>query len=149
MARLPEFKVRLMVKEDLGLYSAGSISSPEDAVKLLAEELGELDVEQMYVLNLDVKNKPISYHIVSIGDISGTVCAMRSVFKTAILANASNIMLFHNHPSGDVTPSAEDEEVTRRAREAGKILGIKVLDHIIVGAGSREMYSFTAGEKIA
>jgi DNA repair protein RadC len=82
---------------------------------------------------LDTKNRLLSWETVSLGTLSTSVVHPREVFKGAILANAASIILCHNHPSGDPKPSAEDIAITKRLAEAGKILGIDVLDHIIFG----------------
>lgn len=82
---------------------------------------------------LDVKNRVIGIHTVSIGNLNSAIVSPREVFKAAILANAASIIVGHNHPSGDVTPSPEDIQVTTTLQQAGKLLGIEVLDHIIVG----------------
>jgi DNA repair protein RadC len=81
----------------------------------------------------DGKNRIICLEIVSIGTLNQAIVTPRDTFKTALLSNAAAIILVHNHPTGDPNPSAEDLEVTRRLREAGELLGIKVLDHIIIG----------------
>jgi len=83
--------------------------------------------------HVDGKNRIICLEIVSIGTLNQAIVTPRDTFKTALLSNAAALILVHNHPTGDPTPSGEDLEVTRRLREAGELLGIKVLDHIIVG----------------
>ena len=85
------------------------------------------------VILLDRKNAPIGLNTVSIGSLTASVVHMREVFKPAILANAAAILCGHNHPSGDPTPSREDRALTQRLVEAGKLLGIAVLDHIVLG----------------
>ena len=82
---------------------------------------------------LDVKNRVIGIHTVSIGTLNASLVSAREVFKAAILCNAASIILAHNHPSGDLTPSPEDIQVTDVLRKAGKLLDIEVLDHVIVG----------------
>jgi len=89
--------------------------------------------------HVDGKNRIICLEIVSIGTLNQAIVTPRDTFKTALLSNAAAIILVHNHPTGDPTPSSEDLEVTRRLREAGELIGIKVLDHIIVGS---TYYSF-------
>ena len=84
---------------------------------------------------LDARNRPIGCNTVSVGSLSASIVHPREVFKFAILANASSIILAHNHPSGDVSPSQDDKELTRRIVEAGTLMGIDVLDHLIVGNG--------------
>jgi DNA repair protein RadC len=82
---------------------------------------------------LDVKNQVIGIHTVSIGNLNSAIVSPREVFKAAILANAASIILGHNHPSGDTTPSPEDIQVTQVLFQAGKLLDIDVLDHVIIG----------------
>ena len=89
--------------------------------------------EHFIVLHLDGKNRIVCFDRVSIGSLSQTIVHPREVFKTACLSNAAAILLVHNHPTGDPAPSQEDISITRRLRESGDILGIKVLDHVIVG----------------
>lgn len=91
------------------------------------------DREEFLVLLLDGKNKLLGFNLVSIGTLTSSLTHPREVFKAAILGNAASIILLHNHPSGDPIPSAEDLEITRRLREVGEIIGIKVLDHVIIG----------------
>lgn len=91
------------------------------------------DREKFCVLLLDTKNQPISNILVSMGTLNSSLVHPREVFKPAIKKSANSIVLVHNHPSGNPTPSAEDIQVTKRLKESGDILGIKVLDHIIIG----------------
>lgn len=90
------------------------------------------DREEFLVLLLDGKNKLLGFNLVSIGTLTSSLTHPREVFKAAILGNAASIILLHNHPSGDPIPSAEDLEITKRLREVGEIMGIKVLDHVII-----------------
>jgi DNA repair protein RadC len=99
-----------------------------------------LDREQFLVCCLDAKNVSIGVNIVSIGSLTLSIVHVREVFKPAILLNAAAIIAVHNHPSGDPTPSAEDRTLTTRLREAGDLLGIRLLDHLILGESS--LYSF-------
>jgi DNA repair protein RadC len=91
--------------------------------------------EMFLTLHLDGKNRIICLDLVSIGSLNQSIVHPRSVFMTACLSNAASILLIHQHPTGDLTPSREDIEITRRLKEAGDIMGIKILDHIIVGDG--------------
>ena len=104
-----------------------------DAAQILCRYLENEDREHFVALMLDVKNKVIGIHTVSIGNLNSAIVSPREVFKAAILANASSIIVAHNHPSGDVTPSPEDIQVTKMLVNAGKLLDIEVLDHVIVG----------------
>ncbi len=88
------------------------------------------------------KLKPINFNIVSMGSINGSVAAIPNILKSGILSNAAGFLLLHNHPSGDVTPSKEDIAITRRCLEAGKLMDISCLDHVIVGGSNGNMFSF-------
>lgn len=126
-----------MVKEGSILYDVRKLSSPSDAAGLGRKFLDEADREQVIVCCLDNKNQPVSVNIVSMGTVNSSLVHPREVFKTAVLSNAASIILFHNHPSGDPEPSQEDINITDRIKEAGKILGIELLDHIIIGSENR------------
>lgn len=91
--------------------------------------------EMFLTLHLDGKNRIICMDLVSIGSLNQSIVHPREIFKTACLSNAAAILCVHQHPSGDPSPSSEDISITRRIKEAGDIMGIKVLDHIIVGDG--------------
>ncbi len=110
-----------------------SICSPRDASALVLGEMSHLDREHFRVILLNTKNQVLGVAPVSVGSLNSSLVHPREVFKEAVRRNAAAIILVHNHPSGDPTPSAEDIEVTKRLVEAGKLLGIEVLDHIIIG----------------
>lgn len=111
------------------------VCSPKDAAQYVMEEMRGLNQEILKVIMLDTKNKVIYEKNVSMGSINSSIVHPREVFKEAILKNSASIIIFHNHPSGDPSPSNEDINVTRRIKESGKILGIELLDHIIIGDG--------------
>ncbi len=92
-----------------------------------------LDREHFVVVPLDQKNRPIGINTVSVGSVSATIVHPREVFKVAFLLNATAIILAHNHPSGDPMPSGEDFAITTRLVEAGAILGVRILDHLVLG----------------
>lgn len=124
-----------MIKENSVLYEVPIIKTPVEiyqvAKQLLA--LHEKPEEHFCILCLNTKNKIVGVHTISIGSLNASIVHPREVFKAALLNNASGIVCLHNHPSGDPEPSREDIEITRRLVEAGKIIGIEVIDHIIVG----------------
>jgi len=93
-----------------------------------------LDREAFLVLHLDQKNRTTGLEVVSIGSLGATLVHPREVFKSAILSNAAAILVFHNHPSGDPTPSREDREMTGRLKSAGEILGIPLIDHVVIAS---------------
>jgi DNA repair protein RadC len=111
------------------------INSPEDVYRLLYPQLREQKKEYFITLCLDTKNQIISKEVVSIGSLNANVVHPREVFKAALLASAAHIVVSHNHPSGDPTPSKEDIEITKKLAETGKIMGINVIDHVIIGDG--------------
>lgn len=125
-----------MVKESSFLYQTRQILSPNDAYEMIKEQLEGLDREQFIVACLNTKNEPTNITVVSVGSLNKAIVHPREVFKTAILSNAASIMAFHNHPSGETTPSQQDIQLTKRLYEAGELLGIKLLDHLIIGDGS-------------
>ena len=108
------------------------LNNPSDIYKLVKDELINSDREMLLSVMLTVKNQLIGVETVSIGSISATSMIPREVFKSAILANAAAIILCHNHPSGELTPSDEDVKFTKLIVDAGELLGIKVLDHLII-----------------
>ena len=122
-----------LVKESSFLYQTCTISSPKDAYEMIKDQLEDLDREQFIIACLNTKNEPTNITVVSVGSINKAIVHPREVFKTAILSNAASIMTFHNHPSGDTIPSDQDIQLTHRLVEAGELLGIKLLDHLIIG----------------
>jgi DNA repair protein RadC len=111
------------------------IKSPDDVARF-ARNVLNLDMqteEYLYMVCMNTKNAITSVFELSHGNVNSSIFSVREMFQKALLANAVNVILMHNHPSGDCTPSREDIEVTKRAVEAGKIIGINVLDHLIIG----------------
>lgn len=124
-----------LVKESSVLYPNRKINSPEDAAKLLEEFLADADREHFVAIYLNIKNEPTAIHTVSIGTLNSAQVHAREVFKGAMLANAAAIIIGHNHPSGDPTPSKEDTKITDALVDIGRIIGIEIIDHIIIGHG--------------
>lgn len=108
------------------------LNNSSDVYELVKDELSNSDREMLLSVMLTNKNQLIGVETVSIGSVSATAMLPREVFKSAILANAVSIILCHNHPSGELTPSNEDIQVTQLLVDAGKLLGIKVMDHLVV-----------------
>ena len=125
-----------MVKESSFLYQTRQILSPNDAYEMIKEQLEGLDREQFIIACLNTKNEPTNISVVSVGSLNKAIVHPREVFKTAILSNAASVMAFHNHPSGETTPSQQDIQLTNRLYEVGELLGIKLLDHLIIGDGT-------------
>lgn len=115
--------------------AAGSITSPRQAAELFMEELRYKKKEYFKILLLNTKNHVISKEEISVGSLSASIVHPREIFNIPLRKSAASVILFHNHPSGDPSPSQEDLEVTRRLVDAGNILGITVRDHIIIGDG--------------
>ena len=138
---LPVYRIQLVEVERIQ-SSAAQLRSSFDAASLLQDYLHDVDREHFVVLLLNRKNRFIGMNMVSIGSLTASVVHPREVFKAAILANASAIICGHNHPSGDTEPSHEDRTLTNRLVECGKLMGIDVLDHVIVGHGNTNYYSF-------
>jgi DNA repair protein RadC len=125
-----------LVRESSFLYKQRRITSPSEAYEMVREFLEEEDRERLIACFVDTKNQPLAINVVSVGSLNSSIVSPREIFKAAILCNSAGLILFHNHPSGDTTPSDEDLKATSRVQECGKLLGIDLLDHIIVGNGS-------------
>ena len=129
--------VRIRMAPDRTLKTQEPVSTPIEAVDLITKEFGDLDREVFMVLNLTCHLQVINLNICSMGTLNYTVVHPREVFKASILSNASAVLLIHNHPSGILEPSKEDIDLTERMVSAGKVLGIDVLDHLIIGTKER------------
>jgi DNA repair protein RadC len=140
-AYLPIYRVQLVHEAALAAPRT-QIRSSADAAALLRQFLDTVDREHFVVIMMDRKNRLIGIHTVSIGSLTASVGHPREVFKPAILSNAAALICGHNHPSGDPQPSSEDRALTERLVEAGKLLGIEILDHVIVGDGTTDSYRF-------
>lgn len=125
--------VSIRLVEDPPLIGNVPVNTPEEAVNLIAKELRGYDREVVCVVNLMTDLKPISMNIVSMGALNQSIVHPREVFKSAILSNACSILMIHNHPSGDAKPSDLDRRITEKIANAGKILDIPLLDHLIIG----------------
>ena len=131
---IPIFEVKL-VRDGSLVSDRKVIRTPEDAHLILQGYFANLPHEEFVALLLNVKNFVIALSSVSVGTLSASLVHPRELFQRAILGNAASIIIGHNHPSGDPTPSPEDLELTQRLLDAGKLLDIAILDHIIVGDG--------------
>jgi DNA repair protein RadC len=112
-----------------------AISTPEDVVELCAPQLRGLDREHFWALALNTKNQLLRMVEVSVGSLNASIVHPRELFKDAVKVSAASIVIVHNHPSGDPTPSGADIQLTRRLVKAGDVLGIEVLDHVVIGDG--------------
>lgn len=118
------------------------VGKPADVFKLLKPLIGDKKKEHFVLLSLDTKNNIISLDTISIGSLNVSLAHPREIFQTAIKNSAATIILAHNHPSGDPTPSDNDLKITKRLLEISKLLGIRLVDHIIIG--HNEYYSFSS-----
>jgi DNA repair protein RadC len=116
-----------------GMGDAPVIRKPADAAELMMEELRYLKKEHFICLFLDTKNRVIARETLSVGTLNASLVHPREVFRAAIKCSSASIICLHNHPSGDPTPSPEDVAMTRRLQEAGELVGIDVLDHLVIG----------------
>jgi DNA repair protein RadC len=132
MYRIPRYSVQL-VREKSMLAVSKKVGSPSVAYEIAWPNFMNSPVEKFSILLLDTKNKVIGLSDVSSGVLDSALVHPRDVFQRALLANAAALILLHNHPSGDTVPSQEDIKLTKRLAEAGKMMGIPVLDHVIVG----------------
>ena len=146
--RIP--RQRLSLVRDGSLQSTWKrFSNSREAFEFAREQLyADADREQFHVLMLDCKNRLIGVNLVSQGSLSTSVVCPREVFKAAIMANSAAVILLHNHPSGCPDPSQEDRACTSRLCEAGKVLGIRVLDHVIVGESAYFSFSDVQGSTL-
>lgn len=117
-----------------------TIHGPDDGARYITDLIGRKDREHFVILHLDGKHRPRAIEITAIGTLNSVPVSPREVFKAAILSNSCAIICAHNHPSGDLTPSAEDHMAYRKLKEAGDLLGVPVLDFLIVHEG--RCYSF-------
>ncbi len=142
MNNLIEIRIRLKTEEIGRLLSHEPVETAADAVRLLQEELSPSDREQLIVICLDSAGQPICFNRAVIGSTSMAMINPANIFKAAILANASSVMILHNHPSGKLIPSEGDDGLTADAADAGRILGIPLTDSIITGPGTDRYYSY-------
>lgn len=132
-----------LVKES-AMLSDDPIRDAGDATRLVQEFLKDFDREAFCILSLATDGKPISLNIASVGTLNSALVSPRETFKSCILSNAAGFIAYHCHPSGNPKPSREDAITTQRLKDAGNILDIKMVDHIIVGCGNDRSYSFAA-----
>ena len=137
--------VRLqMIREGKTLYGMERFCSADGAVRVVQPLLEQADREMFLVMSLDASMCPIALEVAAIGGLCSCFIDMKSIFKHAVLSNAYGIICFHNHPSGNVTPSGEDYRVTKKIAKAAMLLDVKLIDHIIVG--EEGFFSFQENE---
>lgn len=137
-AKVAQLKAALELGHRLSDEKMGDlpqVRSPADAANLVMAEMSLLEQEHMRVLLLDTKNRVVATKEVYIGSLNTSLIRVGELFKEAVRANSASLIVVHNHPSGDPTPSPEDVAVTKQIVEAGRLLDIEVLDHLIIGQG--------------
>lgn len=144
MARSKENKIDVvnvrLVKEP-SLYAETPVKSPSDVLRAVADELKLYDREVFAILNLKTNGQIINLNICSVGTLDSSLVSPREIFKSSILSNASAFIAVHNHPSGNLMLSEDDKKTTERLVSCGDLLGIKMLDHIIIGGENGQMLS--------
>jgi DNA repair protein RadC len=150
LAKVAQIKAALEIGKRLYKESAAKqkrIKKPDDAISYVAEYYGpylrDAKKESFHVILLDIKNKPVHNIEISKGSINVSIVDPKEIIKEATIRSASSVILVHNHPSGETEPSSEDIEITNRIIQACELVGIKVLDHIIIGKNQEDYYSLT------
>jgi DNA repair protein RadC len=133
---------RISLVRDGRLPYEAPLRQSSDVARFVRPLFEGLDREQFVVVLLNAKHRPIGAHVVSIGSLTASIVHPRETFKCAVAGNAEAILICHNHPSGSVEPRPEDIEITKRLRQCGDLLGIRLLDHVILAGDSH--FSFVA-----
>ena len=121
-----------MIREQVEYYGSKKVKNPFDVAEVVRKFIGNADREMFVALHLATDNQINSIHVISMGSLNQSVIHPRECFKAALLSNAQSIVFAHNHPSGNLIPSADDKQITAKLNQCGELLGIKVLDHLIV-----------------
>lgn len=145
--KLDMVSVRLV--KDAPILSGVKIVSPESAVEALGSVMSEIDREVVAVINLKADGIPINASFVSVGTINAALTEPRELLKASLLSNAANVIMIHNHPSGNLTPSKQDISLTNRMIEVFSLMGMPLLDHVIVGGDNKSFYSMKQKGEVA
>jgi len=142
--RFQSLRLQVVKEEEFPYSCKATLNSPEDVRDLLTKSMEmHLEAEEVLImLTVDIKNRVTGIFEVSRGSLSSSLVHPREVFKRALLMNAAGIFVAHNHPSGDVAPSWDDTAITKRLKDAGEILGVSLLDHLVIGDTPERYYSF-------
>lgn len=133
--KIPRYTISLVKEATSPFHAQTRCQSSEDVYRYFKDICADQDREHLYALFLDTKHAPIGLNHVAMGTLNTTIVHPREVFKCAILLNAACLVIVHNHPSGDPSPSQEDRILTTRIADAGQLLGITLLDHVVIGNG--------------
>lgn len=145
MGRKSQFHLEVVgvrLVQETPICSAQAVNSPEAAIHLVGETIKDMDREMVCVINLQADGRPINCNFASIGALNYSMAHPRELLKSSILSNAANMILLHNHPSGNLLPSKDDIRMTDRMIKITELMGIPLTDHIIVGGDNREYFSF-------
>jgi DNA repair protein RadC len=129
------YELKVVRERRPGYGPARAIRTSAEVYAAFRARFEAADREEFLALFLDGKNRVQGFHVVSVGSLTASLVHPREVFKAAILSNAAALIVVHGHPSGNPEPSAEDVAITRRLKEAGELLGIGLLDHVVIGDG--------------
>jgi len=140
--KIPSIRVSVVREGTAETGDARTLEEPAMVENIMRELLAGDEREHFVLFCLDGQNRLKSYSIISIGTLDASLVHPREVFRPAIVSGAAGVIIAHNHPSGELRPSPEDIETTKRLAQAGRILGLPVLDHVIVGHGKAGHYSF-------
>ena len=141
-------KVSIRLINDAPLVSDEQLDTPKKAAKIVGYFIRNMDREVLCVVNFNSKLQPINFNVVSVGTVNQSLAVPRDILKSAILSNATNIMILHNHPTGNLTPSTEDIKTTSKLIDTCDMIGIPLLDHIIVGPNRDEFFSMKMKEVV-
>ncbi len=133
---LAAFELSRRIQSQEKWFSNKKITAPGEVAKIFIPLLKDELKEKFLLINLNSANKIINYNVISVGNLNSSIVHPREVFKSAIENSAASVILMHNHPSGNCTPSEEDKKLTQKMVEAGKLLDIPVFDHIIIAGNS-------------
>lgn len=134
--------VSVRLVRDAPIQSEAEINSPEDAVRLVGEQLCGMDREVVCVINLKADNTPVNCHFASVGALNYSMAHPRELLKAGILSNAAGMILAHNHTSGKLLPSEDDVRLTDKMQQVCELVGIPLMDHVIVGGDNGRYFSF-------
>jgi DNA repair protein RadC len=142
--KCPVYTVQLVRQKNVE-YKRERCNSTQVAIRVIGQIVRPIlensPHEQFLIVSLDTKLKPIGVHLITTGTLDSSLVHPREVFRHAILANASSIILVHNHPSGDLEPSSQDRAVTDRLKRAGELIGIQIIDHLIFGVDDNDEFN--------
>ena len=134
--------VSVRLVRDAPILSGTKINTAEDAIRLVGQELCDMDREVVCVINLKADRTPINCHFASVGSLNSSIAHPRELLKSGLLTNAAEIILCHNHTSGNLLPSETDVRLTHRMQQLCELVGIPLVDHVIVGGDNSRYFSF-------